>query len=268
MVSTKATVENQVQAVEAAAPPVRRSIFREYFESIVVTVILALFGTTFAIQAFKIPSSSMEDTLLIGDHLMVDKEAYAPHGNWLSRLLPYETIQRGDIIVFRYPVDPSTHFVKRVVGLPGDRIRVVHKDLYRNGHLLSEGYVVHKIPNLDEYRDNFPSSVPASVYAPWAEALPNYEKDGWLVVPPGHYFAMGDNRDFSSDGRYWGFVPRDNIVGKPVLIYWSLESTSSDYRYSSTSDRLAGILKTIVEFPFKTRWGRMFLLIRPEHQAH
>ena len=239
-----------------------KSTLREYFESIVVTVILALYGTTFAIQAFKIPSSSMEDTLLIGDHLMVDKLAYAPPDRWLGPLLPYQQVQRRDIVVFKFPGNPSTHYVKRVAGVPGDRLRMVNQQLYINGHLADEGYKVHKTGSVDQYRDNFPNSMPRSVYA-WAEEFRQYVQDGWLVVPPGQYFVMGDNRDFSSDSRYWGFVPRRNILGKPVLIYWSLESSSADYRHRSLWERGVGILKTIVLFPFKTRWGRMFLLIRP-----
>ena len=240
----------------------RKSTFREYFESIVVTVILALYGTTFAIQAFKIPSSSMENTLLVGDHLMVDKLAYAPPGRWLGPLLPYQEVRRRDIVVFKYPVDPSTHFVKRLVGVPGDRMRMVNQQLYINGHLADEAYKVHEKGSLDVYRDNFPDSMPPSGFA-WAEEFRQYVQDGWLVVPAGHYFAMGDNRDSSSDSRYWGFVPRQNILGKPLLIYWSLESTSADYRHRSLWERGVGILKTLVLFPFKTRWERMFLLIRP-----
>jgi signal peptidase I len=260
---TKTEINAEATPVPAQPVEARKSTLRDYFESLVVTVILALFGTTFAIQAFKIPSSSMEDTLLIGDHLMVDKLAYEPSDRFARLLLPYEQIRRGDIIVFKYPVDPGTHFVKRVIGLPGDHIFMRHKDLYVNGHLMDEGYVVHKVPTLDEFRDDFPAYAPLSGIPPWPEELPHYVQNGELVVPPGHYFAMGDNRDFSSDSRYWGFVPRENIVGKPVLIYWSLDSTSADYRYSSLPDQLFGILKTIVDFPLKTRWKRMFLLIRP-----
>ena len=196
----------------------RKSTFREYFESIVVTVILALYGTTFAIQAFKIPSSSMENTLLIGDHLMVDKLAYAPYappGRWLGPLLPYQEVRRRDIVVFKYPVDPSTHFVKRVVGVPGDRLRMVNQQLYINGHLADEGYKVHKKDSLDVYRDNFPDSMPPSVYA-WVEEFHQYVQDGWLVVPPGHYFAMGDNRDSSSDSRYWGLCPAGKYPGQAL----------------------------------------------------
>ena len=265
MAVTKTDVMKTQRTAETSRAPSgagRKSTFREYFESIVVTVILALYGTTFAIQAFKIPSSSMEDTLLIGDHLMVDKLAYAPPDRWLGPLLPYQQVQRGDIAVFRYPVNPGTYYVKRVVGVPGDRLRMVNQQLYINGHLADEAYKVHKMGNLDMHRDNFPDSMPASDWA-WAEEFRQYVQDGWLVVPPGHYFVMGDNRDSSLDSRYWGFVPRKNIQGKPLLIYWSLESTSADYREPWTWKRVVGTLKTLVLFPFKTRWGRMFLLIRP-----
>ena len=254
--------KNAAPVEPAGGTTAKKSTLREYFESLVVTVILALYGTTFAIQAFKIPSSSMEDTLLIGDHMMVDKLAYAPRDRWLAPLLPYQEVKRGNIIVFKYPVDPSTHFVKRVVGVPGDRLRLVQKQVQINGHIADEGYKVHKMSTLDEYRDNFPASAPLSVFPAWAEALPRHVENGWLVVPPGHYFVMGDNRDFSSDSRYWGFVPRENILGKPLIIYWSLESASADYRYNSLWDRAVGILKTAVQFPIKTRWRRMFLLIR------
>ncbi len=251
----------ETPAEPAPAAGFRKSTAREYFESLVVTVILALFGTTFLIQAFKIPSSSMEDTLLIGDHLMVDKLAYAPRTRWLGRLLPYHQIHRGDIVVFKYPVSPSTHFVKRVVGLPGDRLRIANRQVIANGRLLDEGYKVHKTHTVEEYRDNFPSTPMGPVYPQWAEILPNYVKDGWLVVPAGYYFVMGDNRDFSSDSRYWGFVPRENILGKPLVIYWSLESTSRDYQTTNVVQRLIEIVQILIEFPIKTRWSRMFRII-------
>jgi len=250
------------QPPPAASDTPAKSTLREYFESLVVTVILALFGTTFAIQAFKIPSSSMEDTLLIGDHLMVDKLAYAPRDPLAGPLLPYQDVKRGDIVVFKYPLDPGTHFVKRVIGMPGDRLRLDGKQLYVNGRIADEGFKVHKMPSLDDFRDNFPAASAASAYPEWADALPNHVQDGWLVVPEGRYFVMGDNRDSSSDSRYWGFVPRENILGKPLVIYWSLESSSADYRFNSAWERVAGILKTAVQFPLKTRWKRMFVLIR------
>ena len=265
MIKTEPTsAEPRDQPPVAAEPrPEKRSTGREYFESLVVTVILALFGTTFAIQAFKIPSSSMEDTLLVGDHLMVDKLSYAPPDSTGSAVLPYQRVVRGDIIVFKYPVEPGTHFVKRVIGVPGDRLRMQDKFLYLNGRLADEGYAVYKADGVDEFRDNFPAASPFSAYPRWADQMQDHVDDGWLVVPEGQYFVMGDNRDHSSDSRYWGFVPRENIVGKPVLIYWSVESTSADYRFDSTWARALGFARTIVEFPIKTRWGRMFLLIRP-----
>ena len=152
-------LEPPVLAEESALAEERKqSAVREYFESLLVTVILALFGTTFLIQAFKIPSSSMEDTLLIGDYLMVNKLAYSPATSWVGRLLPYQQIHRGDIVVFRYPVNPGTHFVKRVIGLPGDRLRIAGMQVIVNGHLLAEGYKVHKIGTVEDYRDHFPAA--------------------------------------------------------------------------------------------------------------
>ena len=205
----------------------QKSTAREYLESLVVTVILALFGTTFLIQAFKIPSSSMEDTLLIGDHLMVDKVGYGPGGMW-NWLLPYTDVQRDQIIVFRYPLDPTTYFVKRIIGVPGDHIRLENKEVYRNGERLQQDFVVHKDGSFNNFRDSFPDFYAGAGFPEWMEDYKNYVKNGEIVVPEGRYFVMGDNRDMSSDSRYWGFVPRENIVGKPLLLYWSFESTSED----------------------------------------
>ena len=173
-----------------------------------VTVLLLLFGTTTLVQAFVIPTGSMEDSLLIGDHLLVDKLAYAPHGVISQFLLPYQEVERGDVIVFRYPIDLNQTFVKRVVGVPGDRIRMVEKDLWLNGARIYEPYVVHKSDYIDAYRDNFPGVAPSvQIYEPALRMLRDHVKNGELVVPEGNYFAMGDNRDQSLDSRYWGFVP-------------------------------------------------------------
>jgi signal peptidase I len=251
-----------LQAVPLEAVAVaRRPMFRDLLESLLVTVILALFGTTFLLQAFKIPTSSMEDTLLIGDHIMVNKLAFAPPSGWVGPLLPYREIRRGDVIVFKYPVSPGTHFVKRVIGLPGDRVRIVRRQVEVNGRLLDEGYKVHKIGTVEEFRDYFPGPPVGPVLARWAAELPRHLKDGWLVVPPGYYFAMGDNRDFSSDSRYWGFVPRANILGRPLVVYWSLNSTSRDYQASGMRERLAGIVDIVRNFGARTRWNRMFRMI-------
>lgn len=253
-------LENQVEAQAGTEEQQQKSTAREYLESLVVTVILALFGTTFLIQAFKIPSSSMEDTLLIGDHLMVNKVSYAPGGLW-NHLLPYLDIQRDQIIVFRYPLDPATYFVKRVIGIPGDRIHLEGKRVFRNGVALNEPFVVHKSPHMEDFRDDFPELPATPAYPEWAAQLPSVIQGRDVVVPPDHFFAMGDNRDFSSDSRYWGFVPRENIVGKPLVIYWSFETSSDDYRRTSISDDFEKLTDVIFHFPQKTRWGRMFRLI-------
>ena len=232
-----------------------------------VTILLLLFGTTTLVQAFVIPTASMEDTLLIGDHLLVDKLAYAPGGAVSKYLLPYEDVKHGDIIVFRYPVNISDTFVKRVIGVPGDRLKIVNQQLYRNGVLLSEPYIYHKSGVIDSYKDNFPSE-PGSMYLDLAreprlrDMLQNHVVNGEVVVPPESYFAMGDNRDNSLDSRFWGFVPRENIIGKPLLIYWSYEA-STDQLTGNSVDSLMGHFKDLLlHFFSRTRWSRTFRLIR------
>ena len=252
--------DKQTEEKVAEAKPVRKSTAREYLESLVVTVILALYGTTFLVQAFKIPSSSMEDSLLIGDHLMVDKVSFSPPELW-KFLLPYTAVERDQIVVFRYPLDPGTYFVKRVIGLPGDRIQLRNKLVYRNGVLLQEPHAVHKSSHIEEFRDNFPSPA-LSGYPEWMDRLQEYLEGGELVVPPGQYFVMGDNRDYSSDSRYWGFVPRENIVGNPLLIYWSYESSNEDYRQTGAMDYVTKLLNVAIHFPQKTRWKRMFRVVQ------
>jgi signal peptidase I len=225
-----------------------------------VTIILLLFGTTTLVQAFVIPTGSMEDTLLIGDHLLVDKLAYAPDGPVSKFLLPYSPIKRGDIIVFRYPVDVSQTYVKRAVGIPGDRIRIVNKEVYRNGVRVTEPYVFHKTDYIDSYRDNFPGEPNTRVSDTALEMLDKHEVNGEIVVPPDRYFAMGDNRDSSFDSRYWGFVPRENIIGKPLIIYWSYDAPTEALASSSIS--LDHALDLVQNFFTKTRWRRTFKLTR------
>ena len=225
-----------------------------------VTILLLLFGTTSLVQAFVIPTGSMEDTLLIGDHLLVDKLAYAPGGALSRHLLPYEPVRRGDIIVFRYPVNIHDTFVKRVIGLPGDRIRLLHKRVYVDGRTVEEPYVYYKTESFDPYRDDFPAYPPnAVVLDRGREMLDNSVVNGEVVVPPGCYFAMGDNRDSSLDSRYWGFVPRENIVGKPLIVYWSYDATTQALSGSAFSP---GHLRDLFEHFFtKTRWRRTFRLV-------
>jgi len=224
-----------------------------------ITILLLLFLTTMLVQAFVIPTGSMEDTLLIGDHLLVDKLAFAPSGPVSKYILPYTPPKRGDIIVFRYPVDIRQTFVKRCMGVPGDRIRLVNKQVYVNGVKLDEPYKVHKTDYIDSYRDNFPSEPNVMVDARAIDMLQNHVVNGEVVVPPNSYFAMGDNRDSSLDSRYWGFVPRENIIGKPLIIYWSYDAPTEDLQSSSLG--LDHILDLGRNFFTKTRWRRTFMLI-------
>lgn len=254
---------SQEKLAEAPAPPVEKRKKQKHERGTIaewtVTVLLLLFGTTTLVQAFVIPTGSMEDNLLIGDHLLVDKLAYAPPGPLTRHLLPYRDVKRGDIIVFRYPVDIRQTFVKRVIGVPGDRIRIDNRQVFINGARLNEPYKVHKSEYVDGYRDNFPSQPYLQLSEGAISMLEKNVTNGEIVVPPDSYFAMGDNRDNSLDSRYWGFVPRANIIGKPLIIYWS---------YNTTTDRLADptigidhMVDLVQNFFTKTRWRRTFQLI-------
>ena len=234
---------------------VRRGFIAEW----TVTIVLLLFGTTTLVQAFVIPSASMEDTLLIGDHVLVDKLTYSPDGGVSGHLLPYRDVRRGDVNVFRYPLNIHEDYVKRAIGVPGDRIRLVNKQLMLNGHLVNEPYVVHKTGYIDSYRDNFPTQ-PNSPLPPSAmDMLENHVVNGEVVVPQGFVFAMGDNRDNSSDSRYWGFVPRDNIVGTPLVIYWSFEAPTEDL--TNPNIGIDHLVDVVTHFFSKTRWSREFRLL-------
>jgi len=226
-----------------------------------VTFILLLFGTTALAQAFVIPSGSMEETLLVGDHLLVDKLAYAPADPVSYHLLPYTQVHRGDIIVFRYPLDIRQNFVKRAIGIPGDHIHLEDRKLYLNGHLVDEPYTAYTRPP-SHYADNFPRApIEYGVYPRGEQMLRDDVKDGELVVPPGYFFAMGDNRDNSSDSRFWGLVPRENIIGKPLIIYWSYDASTEDL--TDPGIGVSHLIDMLIHFPTKTRWSRTFRLIRP-----
>ncbi len=227
-----------------------------------VTIVLLLFGTTTLVQAFVIPTGSMEDTLLIGDHLLVDKLAYAPPGPLSQHLLPYRQIRRGDIIVFRYPIDTRQTFVKRCIGLPGDRIRIENKQLYLNGKKVHEPYKYLKTDYFDSYRDNFPSEPNVRLFEPAVEMLRKHVVNGEVVVPPDNYFALGDNRDSSLDSRYWGFVPRDNIIGKPLIIYLSYDDSRPQWFLVDLALLPVHLLSgESRDFFHKTRWRRLFRLV-------
>lgn len=245
----------------------RASTVREYLDSLLVTVLLALYGTTFLVQAFKIPSSSMEDTLLVGDHLLVNKFVFAGNSDESWKLLPYRDVRRGDIVVFKYPFYPHQHFVKRVVGLPGDRLHILNRQIYINQTPLPEPYKIHRAPSSGgDFRDNFPLSNGDSfnfgMTSEWAEELATRTQDGELVIPPGKYFVMGDNRDNSQDSRYWGLVARENIIGRPLLIYWSFASSREGSRWRRGGEGLGSAGDSFTQFFSRTRWNRLFRLVR------
>ena len=253
-------------------PP--KSIWREYFESAVVTVVMALFGMTFIVQAVKVPTGSMQNTITIGDHLLVNKFIFAPGDS--APFLPQREIRRGDIIVFKYPgnkYEPKrderpdnkpivTNYVKRVIGLPGDRIRMEGRDVIVNGKALTE----HQIEAIDR-NDKAPLNIikdpprkPGELYDVYyspdfvEEEYPifRYEGDGKeITVPPASYFVMGDNRNNSEDSRYWGFVPRDLVIGRAMFVYWS-------YDESATSDDN----NPLKAFLFNTRWSRTGTMVK------
>lgn len=226
-----------------------------------VTILMLLFGTTTLLQAFVVPTGSMENTVLIGDHMFVDKLAYSPPGAVSKYILPYTEVKRGDVIVFRWPVDLRQNYIKRVVGLPGDHVKLVDKKLFLNGKPVEEPYVVH-LPTFSPYRDNFPTLDADPNQSPQGrEMMLSNVKDGELIVPPGNYFAMGDNRDNSLDSRYWGFVPRENIIGKPAIIFWSY-ATSTDRLADPNLISLDHILDLATNFFTKTRWKRTLMLVR------
>jgi signal peptidase I len=230
-------------------------------QSLLGTVVIAIFVITFVVQAFQIPSGSMENTLLVGDYLLVNKLCYGGHGLG-DHVMPYEKIARGDIIVFHYPVDPTQHFVKRVIGVPGDHLRMISKRVWINGKLLEEPYVRFLEPPNNAFRDNFPrTDIPAfGLEGKWWLEMRKLVEDGQLIVPQGHYFVLGDNRDDSQDSRYWGFVPRENIIGKPLVIYWSVWDWDRNPS-GSVEGRLYHLAYAIAHFFQLTRWNRTLRLV-------
>jgi signal peptidase I len=226
----------------------KKSTAREYLESVVVAVILALFIRTFAVQAFKIPTGSMETNLLIGDHLLVNKLVYSPSFAPLEgTLLGKKEIRRGHVVVFKFPEDPSRDFIKRVIGLPGEKVEIRDKQVLIDGQPLSEPYVHFLEPPLR--RDDPEYGLRAD---------PTRDNWGPQVVPEGQLFVMGDNRDNSRDSRFWGFLPRDQVKGRALLVYWSYEASRDEYHRTGYVEWLKD---TLTAFG-RTRWNRFFHLIR------
>ncbi|HTP30892.1 MAG TPA: signal peptidase I [Candidatus Acidoferrales bacterium] len=225
------------------------------------TILIYLFATTTLVQAYVIPSGSMEGSLLVGDHVLVDRTAYADPGSLGRHIMPYRDVQHGDIIIFSYPEDVRETYVKRVIGVPGDRIRMEHGQVIRNGHRLVEAYTQHIAAYPDNYRDNFPQAPNASTMPRGRDMLEHYVVNGELVVPPGMLFALGDNRENSEDSRYWGFVPRSYVIGKPLAVYWSFDAPGEDLKEWS----LGHVVDVTTHFFTRTRWNRMFTVPRSQN---
>lgn len=226
-----------------------KSLAREYLEALLIAVVFATFARTWIVQAFKIPSGSMEQNLLIGDHILVNKFVYGPTASGLERaVLPVRDIRRGDIVVFKFPQDPSRDFIKRCMALPGDTIASEDKVLSINGKPVDDsGFVFHTDPEILSRRDYFQRGA--------------RDTFGPQVVPEGQYFCMGDNRDNSNDSRYWGPVPRENVKGRAFMIYWSYDS-GEPYEWPGLQNKLRQIGRMALNFFTKTRWERTFRVVR------
>ncbi|HSJ75638.1 MAG TPA: signal peptidase I [Gemmatimonadales bacterium] len=227
-----------------------KSLAREYLEALLIAVVFATFARTWIVQAFKIPSGSMEQNLLIGDHILVNKFVYGPTATELERmLLPVREARRGDIVVFKYPKDPTRDFIKRCMAIPGDTIASRDKVLFINGKEVDDsGYVFHTDPEVLSRQGYFQPNLVRDTFGP-------------LVVPEGEYFCMGDNRDNSNDSRFWGPVPRDNIKGRAFMIYWSYDS-DEPYEWPGVPDKVRQIGRMALNFFTKTRWERTFRVVR------
>jgi signal peptidase I len=251
---------------EAEVPEKPRETTVEFLASLAAVLVTGLFIITFVLQAFEIPSSSMENTLLIGDHVFVNRVQFSPPAHYLGPLLPYRDVRRGDVVVFMHPAEPGLYVVKRIIGIPGDRIHLRDGMVYRNGEKLDEPYVIHQpdggyIP----YRDNFPAVPPSeftNVTPSWQLTLPQNIQGDDLVVPADSYFGMGDNRDVSLDSRFWGFIPKANVIGRPMFIYWSFVTPANQYLQKEISDRLKFLTHVVIHFFDETRWRRTLKIVR------
>jgi len=227
-----------------------KSVTREYYEAILVAFILALFVRTYIFENFKIPSGSMMDNLLIGDHLVVNKFVFSQHADTvLHKLFPYRAPKRGDVVVFKYPEDPRRDFIKRCVAIAGDTVEIRAKKLFINGEPQDEPYAVHKEP-----------LIPNNEYIDARQLRRDYF--GPVTVPEGTIFCLGDNRDNSLDSRFWGPVPLKNVKGRAVLIYWSFEAQDNDWQWRGIGHRVKQLAEVLLHFFTKTRWEREFRLVR------
>ena len=253
------------QPETGAARQSRHEALWETVRSLLIVVAGVLFMRSFIAEATVIPTGSMEDTILIGDHVFLNKLLYGPripYTNW--RFPEIRKVHRQDIVAFRYPVNPSMMFVKRVIGVGGDVVRVVNQKVYVNGKLLNEPYAHFEPYRTTPLAANFPPplseipSLPAywGLDPTWARQMPNFIRPDGLHVPQGYLFCMGDNRDNSLDSRYWGFVPLQNVVGEPLFVYWSYDAPSKEWTSEDLKDRLKFDGSIVWNFLSRTRWSR------------
>jgi signal peptidase I len=229
-----------------------KTLFREYLEALIIAIIFATFARTYVVQAFKIPSGSMKQNLLIGDHILVNKFIYGPTAFAVERrLLPVRDVRRGDVVVFKFPQDPSRDFIKRCMALPGDTIRSVDKVLAINGRTVhDESFTYHSDPEIVSRRDYFQPGRVRDNFGP-------------QVVPDGQYFCMGDNRDDSNDSRFWGPVPAANLKGRAFVIYWSFENDQGELiEWPGMGGKLRQLSHVALNFFTRTRWERTFRVVR------
>ena len=268
--STQTTETPAVSQTAAAPSPEPTETPLESLSSICSVLAVGLFVMTFIFQNFEIPSASMVSTLLIGDHVLVDRIGLAPATRW-APFVHYREVRRGDVIVFLKPGEPDLFLVKRAIGIPGDRIHLRNGIVYLNGVAQNEPQAGKPSSDGDPehaynpYRDDFPSVPPGAldeVTASWSVELPTHIEGEDLVVPPGKVFAMGDNRTQSLDGRFWGFVPRENIVGRPMFVYWSFQTPADQINKQSIPERVGFFFHVLIHIFDETRWSRTLHLIR------
>jgi signal peptidase I len=253
----RTTFREGIAAVWSAGRiPGRRSSATEWAG----TILVCLFATASLVQAYVVPTGSMEGNLLVGDHILVDRVASSDPGPFGRHILPYRDVQRGDIVAFLYPEDIRQTYVKRVIGLPGDRIRLENGQVIRNGRRLVEPYTQHIATRPDLYRDNFPIAPDVFTTPRGRDMFEHHVRNGEVIVPPGMLFALGDNRDNSADSRYWGFVPRSHLVGRPVLVYWSYDAPTADLQ-EWTVDHVIDVAR---HFFTRTRWKRTLFVPRSQ----
>lgn len=251
------TVSERAAAIWSAG---RKQTPRTLVTEWAVTIAIYLFATTTLVQAYVIPTGSMEGTLRVGDHMLVDRVTFAEPGSAGRHILPYREPGRGDIVAFLYPEDIRQTYVKRVIGVPGDRIRLDRQQVIRNGRRLIEPYTQHIAAYPDPYRDNFPVSPEAGTTPRGRDMFEHHVRNGEVVVPPGMLFVLGDNRENSEDSRYWGFVPRSYVVGKPLLVYWSYDAPTADLKEWT----LNHVLDVAQHFFTRTRWERTLSVPRSQ----